>query len=232
MIYITGDTHGGIDMEKLNKENFPEQHRLTKQDYLIVAGDFGFIWQDNKEQRQWLELFKELNYTTLFIDGNHENFEQLNSFPVETWMGGKIHRIHDSILHLMRGQVFTIDDKTIFTFGGGTSIDRMFRRAYISWWPEEMPSAAEYRVGLDNLEAHNWQVDCVISHTGPTKIIRALDEKFGADALTEYLQELSEKLQFEKWYFGHYHIDKFLQGKCPRKQSFRALYQDKVKLGE
>ncbi len=42
MIFITGDTHGGLDMEKLARRRFPKGKRLNRKDYLIVCGDFGF----------------------------------------------------------------------------------------------------------------------------------------------------------------------------------------------
>ena len=42
MIYVTGDTHANIDIEKLNTTKFPQQKTLTKDDYLIICGDFGF----------------------------------------------------------------------------------------------------------------------------------------------------------------------------------------------
>ena len=41
--------------------------------------------------------------------------------------------ISDSICHLMRGQVFDIDGKTFFTFGGGNSIDKAWRTPGVSW---------------------------------------------------------------------------------------------------
>jgi predicted phosphodiesterase len=225
MIYITGDTHGGVDMAKLDNEHFKEQFSLTKADYLIIAGDFGFIWQNNEKQKEWLSLFRGLPYTTLFIDGNHENFDLLNAYPEEIWSGGKVHRIHESLIHLMRGQVFSIEDKTIFTFGGGKSVDRAFRRPHISWWPEEMPSSAEYQEGLQNLERCNWKTDYVISHVGPTRIIETFHQMLSPDSLTSYLQAVSERLDFGKWYFAHYHIDRDMSDK------YRTLYQDVIPLG-
>lgn len=83
-IFVTGDTHGGLDINKLNKQNFAVQEQLTKDDYLLD-------WYESK------------SYTTIFIDGNHENHKLLNSFPVESWHGGLVHRIRPSIIHLMRG---------------------------------------------------------------------------------------------------------------------------------
>ena len=42
MIYITGDIHGSIDIAKILPENWNESEKLTRSDYLIICGDFGF----------------------------------------------------------------------------------------------------------------------------------------------------------------------------------------------
>jgi 8-oxo-dGTP pyrophosphatase MutT (NUDIX family) len=110
MIFITGDTHGRYDIRKLNSKSFSMGKQLTKEDYVIIAGDFGFIWFGNREDDYWIKWFNKKPFTTLFVDGNHENFELLNSYPVEKWNGGKVHRISNSVIHLMRGQVYTINE--------------------------------------------------------------------------------------------------------------------------
>ena len=73
MIYITGDTHGEIDIGKLSSKNFPQGNSLTKDDYIIILGDFGFIWKNesDKTEEYWMKWFKNKPWTTLFIDGNH-----------------------------------------------------------------------------------------------------------------------------------------------------------------
>ena len=53
MIYVTRDTHIGIDIHKLSATRFPEQKLLNKQDYVIVLGDFGMVWNDRKEELYW-----------------------------------------------------------------------------------------------------------------------------------------------------------------------------------
>ena len=71
-----------------------------------------------------LDWLNSRNFTTLFVDGNHENYTRLyNDYSVVEWHGGKVHKIRDSVLHLMRGEVFDIDGKTIFVFGGARSHD-------------------------------------------------------------------------------------------------------------
>jgi hypothetical protein len=59
----------------------------------------------------------------LFVSDNHENCDLLASFPVSEWNGGKVQFIKPSVIHLMRGQVFTIDSRKFFTMGGATSHD-------------------------------------------------------------------------------------------------------------
>lgn len=39
MIYITGDCHRNF--ERFNTRNFPEQKEMSKEDYVIICGDFG-----------------------------------------------------------------------------------------------------------------------------------------------------------------------------------------------
>ncbi len=124
MIYITGDCHA--DFSRFSTAIFPEQREMTKEDYVIICGDFGGVWTKGEEspREKWdLNWLEDKSFTTLFVDGNHENFDRLYSYPVEKWHGGKVHKIRDSVIHLMRGQVFEIEDRKIFTFGGASSHD-------------------------------------------------------------------------------------------------------------
>ena len=114
MIYITGDCHRNF--ERFDIDIFPEQKEMTKEDYVIICGDFGGIWDKDASGELETRLLDELEgktFTTLFVDGNHENFDRLYSYPVEEWNGGKVHKIRPSVIHLMRGQVFTIAGKKI-----------------------------------------------------------------------------------------------------------------------
>jgi predicted phosphohydrolase len=120
MILVTGNTHGTIDYNKIKVIH--SYNILSKNDYLTIAGDFGGVWNKNTLERD-LSYYTKLPFKVLFIDGNHENFGLLISYPISIWNGGKVHIIKDKIIHSMRRQVFTIEDKTIFTFGVGTSID-------------------------------------------------------------------------------------------------------------
>lgn len=124
MIYITGDTHS--DFSRFTEENFPIQSEMTKDDYIIICGDFGGVWtfeEESSREKEALDWLNNKNFTTLFVDGNHENYTRLYNYPIEELKGGKVHKIRDSVLHLMRGEIFDIDNKKIFAFGGARSHD-------------------------------------------------------------------------------------------------------------
>lgn len=112
MIYITGDCHSNF--ERFNTRNFPEQKEMTKDDYVIICGDFGGVWNKDGESKMETSALDWLDgkaFTTLFVDGNHENFDRLYAYPVEMWHGGKVHKICPSVIHLMRGQIFELEEK-------------------------------------------------------------------------------------------------------------------------
>ena len=210
MIYITGDIHGRNDISKLRHNK--TLTTLNAEDYLIIAGDFGGVWDGNWQDITVQKFYNEQPYTTLFIDGNHENFDLLNSYPVDCWNGGKVHRITDKIVHLMRGQVFIIAGKTIFTFGGGLSVDKIYRTPGLTWWPQEEPSEYECREAMDNLERHNFMIDFIVTHAGPESIVRneihSVHNLLCLNCETEkFLDKVLESTEYSHWYCGHYHFD-------------------------
>ena len=207
MIYVTGDTHGEMSIAKVWDAIEPE-------DTLIICGDFGNIWTGSEREQFILDELDKNPGTILFVDGNHENFPMIYEYPVIEWNGGLVHQIRPSVLHLMRGQIFTIEGKTIFVMGGGTSIDKAWRIEGVSWWSQEMPTKQEYDTALDNLDSVNWKVDYVCTHVAPTDIQNKIFHKISPcglkkpdDELTKFLQTVDEKLEYEKWFFGHYHED-------------------------
>lgn len=225
MIFVTGDLHGGMEKGKFHPILFPEQRLLVKDDYVIIAGDFGCIWDGSKEHDEvMLKWLEEKPFTTLFIDGNHENFDLLYKYPTEVWNGGVVHRIRDSILHLTRGQVFNIFGYKIFTFGGATSIDKAYRREGISWWPQEIPNHAEIETALDNLAKVDNKVDYVITHTCTSDVSDALNPYNHGCPVNKMLDEFDKIITYKKWYFGHMHVDQVM-GKHV------ALYNDIRRIG-
>jgi len=227
MVFVNGDTHG--DFTRFSTDIFPEQKRMTKEDYVIVCGDFG-LWHDNKQERYWLDWLNDKPFTTLFVDGNHENFDRLYQMPVHDWHGGQVHFIRDSVIHLMRGQVFDIAGKRVFAMGGASSHDidagilepddpdfRLKRKAldkqqalyrinHVSWWKEELPSDEEYETARRNLDACGWKVDWIISHCCPSSVADVIGGGlYQHDRLTDFFEGIKERCEFDYWFFGHYH---------------------------
>lgn len=241
MIYITGDTHG--DLTRFSSHAFPEQTNMTKDDYVIICGDFGGVWtrdQESKDESGWLDYLDSKPFTLLFVSGNHENFDRLLQYPEKEWNGGLVNEIRPSIFHLRRGQIFTLQGKKFFTFGGARSHDidggileltdplcrhkqrfaylegKHCRINHLSWWKEEEPTQEEMELGLRNLESANWSVDFVITHDCPTSV---LIQYYGSSdsaepyELTSYLEDIKQKLDYKKWFFGHHHDNKAITDK-------------------
>lgn len=239
MVFITGDCHA--DFNRFRKDNFFAQKDMTMNDTVIVCGDFG-LWHDCERERSALDSLAKRPFTLVFVDGNHENFDRLYSdeFKIVDFRGGKAHQIRHNVFHLMRGHVFEFDGKKFFAFGGASSHDirdgildeanfesetafentvylwrkwgREFRINHLSWWKEELPSQEEMDFGLKTLEENGNSVDYIISHCCPYQIAFAMGFEEG-DNITQYFYELSQKMQFKRWYFGHYHRNTTVYGK-------------------
>ena len=213
MVLVTGDIHGCADIAKLTAKANPIQKEMTKDDFLIIAGDFGLVWNNDAEDIWWRDWLDKKPYTTLFVDGNHENFDLLYDYDVIDFHGGKAHRIGKSIYHLMRGEMFELQDKLFFTMGGAESHDKEFRTLGSSIWTQELPSDEEYVHAVETLEKYGWRTDFVITHCAPTPIqseiagILGLEGEYPANRLTDFLQQIHERLDFQGWFHGHYHTD-------------------------
>lgn len=163
-VYVTGDTHGAnqigsapIDgfMPRLNTRNFPEQKGLGKGDFVVICGDFGGVWDpclaefgETPAERYALYWLEEKPFTTLFVPGNHENYDRLTGivdeellgswlfeklsdkdkeslrrgYPQKAWHGGMVREIRSSVLMLEPG-VFDLDGAACFAYGGAASHD-------------------------------------------------------------------------------------------------------------
>jgi len=213
-VWVTGDTHIPYDIKKLSSKMFPEGKGLKKDDYLIQLGDFGLLWSNKPDstEKYWTKWLNEKPWTTLFIDGNHENHDRLNRLPEVEMFNGTVGKVSDSIYHLKRGQVYEICGKTFFTMGGALSIDKEHRTLGISWWREERPSHLEMDNAFENLDRYDNKVDFMISHTLPKSFMGEF--KFpiwqGAkwhDYTCDFLEEIHQRIEYEKGYCGHWHRD-------------------------
>ena len=192
-VFITGDLHGDIDITKLNTKSFPEQKELTKNDYLIITGDFGLIWNDepSKIEKNWSEWLTTRTYTTIVVLGNHENYNRIEKLPEVEMFGGTVWKYTDSIFILKRGAVYEIAGKKYFTIGGAMSTDQQFRTEGQSWWKQEIPSSEEFDNGLKTLHKHEYEVDYVLTHTAPARVI----QQYMNSCTDTYINEIKSQMK-------------------------------------
>ena len=228
-IIITGDIHGN-PFQRLNLENFPEGKTFTKEDYVIILGDFGLVWDDSAMEHSCLNWLENKPWTTLFIDGNHENYDLLNKFPIEEWGGGRVQKIRSSVIHLLRGEVYDIGGYKFLAMGGARSHDiqdgvlevgdprikiwkkddfKLFRINHISWWGEEIPNEEERKNALKNLAENDYKVDYILTHEAPSSDVVLMDHLlYHPDEYSKWLEmEIRQKVKYKKWFFGHYHLN-------------------------
>ena len=211
---------------------------MTKDDTVIITGDFGGVWFGDSRDDETLDWLERLPFTLVFVCGNHENYDALERYPVAEWHGGKVHRIRPHVLHLMRGQIFELEGCRFFAMGGAKSHDiedgilepdapdferrltmlqrkprARYRVNHISWWAQELPSDEEYAEARRSLDAVGWQVDYIITHCAPTSIALMGSRHNEADRLTDFLQEVKERAKYHYWLFGHYHDNKAIDEK-------------------
>ncbi len=209
MVYVTGDLHGDID------RLFDRQWRKLKSgDTLIVCGDFGFLWSGDKEEKDVIKYLGSRKYTVAFLDGTHDNYDIINRCRQTVWKGGLVHRISDNLIHLCRGQIYTVEGKRIFTFGGGESTDKDMRIDNNLWWRREEPTPYEMAEGAHKLDEVGCKVDYIITHEPPSLVKSAILLRKGANdrvnKLNGFFEEISRYCDFKHWYFGSLHEDKVI----------------------
>lgn len=198
MIYFISDIHGDVNFGGL-REYF---NIATEKDLLIILGDIGLAFGNTDENKKFTDYFLSANKNIAILDGNHENFEYLKSFPEEEWNGGKIRRLSEYIVLLQRGNIFRIEDKTFFTFGGCKSSPKWKEMGL--WYFGEEPNADELNLAYNNLKKHNNSIDYILTHKyeqiSPTRGVVCA----GLQELTKYIED---NVKFKYWYAGHWHIN-------------------------
>lgn len=213
-IYITGDTHGVTDIQKVITWYEVNKDKLKETDILIICGDVNIPpFYGVPEDKRALPIFEKMKIQIAYVDGNHENFEKLNAMEIEEWNGGKIHRQSKNVVHLMRGQIYTIEDKKILTIGGATSLDRYRRILGLDYFKEEDIMQCDIDETLNNLKKNNYEVDIIVTHTIGREFIykkmyndvHAYDSYMGG--INTFLDYVDDLTRYKDWYFGHFHID-------------------------
>lgn len=202
MIYLLSDLHGSMQFPGLRQY----LSASGEGDLLLILGDVGLNFEDSPENREFTETLLQIQKNIAFLDGNHENFSYLYRFPEEDWNGGKVHRLTDHIVHLERGNIYTIEGKTFFVFGGCKSSAKWKEMGL--WYPEEEATPQEYVCAYRNLERCKNRVDYILTHK--YAVPDRTEDKMSLEGLTAFLDE---QVSFTRWYSGHWHENRRQDGK-------------------
>lgn len=196
MIYFISDPHGGECMEGFRRY---EAIRKTG-DLLIILGDLGLGFTDSEENRAFDEYFLSLPYPVAVVDGNHENFDRLYSYPEEEMWGGRVRRLSENAVLLSRGYVFDIEGKRFFVMGGCKSSAKWHEKGL--YWPQEEQTEEELSRAYDSLAAHGNRVDYVLTHK--YRLEDADAPRLSFQGLLHYIEK---NVSYTHWYSGHWHSD-------------------------
>ena len=147
----------------------------------------------------------------------------LKEMPLVEYKGALMHQIDKHIFHILRGEIMTLEGKTFLCLGGARSIDMMYRKPHISWWPQETINKHDVDNAIANLEIVNNKVDYVITHCCDTStVINAFG--YRRDVCTDQLMFIDKVVDYQHWFFGHYHFDRKISDKKT------CLYQEIVEI--
>lgn len=214
MVYVTGDTHARFDRIK----EFCLNHNTQRSDVIIILGDAGINYSGGVTDMMKKEQLSELPVTIFCVHGNHEKRPfNIESYSEIAWRGGTVYweAEYPSILFAKDGEIYDFDGFKTIVLGGAYSVDKDYRiRNNLKWWADEQPSDEIKVFAEHQLAVRDWQVDVVLSHTVPLKYEPVESEKFGIDqskidkSTEQWLDNIEDRLSYNKWYCGHWHIIK------------------------
>lgn len=214
MIYITGDTHGRFE----RVEQLCERFGTSREDILIILGDAGINFSGGRHDRMKKEFLDSLPITIFAIHGNHEQRPYtIDTYKEKQWHGGTVYyeEEYPDLLFAKDVEVFELDGKKAIVMGGAYSVDKMMRLMYgYGWWPDEQPSEEIKKDVERKLDELGWKVDLVLSHTTPLKyepvevFLKGIDQGNVDKSTEEWLDGIEDRLDYGKWYCGHYHTEK------------------------
>ena len=232
MVYLFGDIHGDIGELRFYMRNSP----IRPGDTLVLLGDVGLNYRlhDPRDELKKAHLEQTgINY--LCIHGNHERRPAtIDTYHLTEWRGGKAY-IEDKYPHLFfakDGEVYNLEGRKAIALGGAYSVDKFYRQIKgWSWFPDEQPDDEIKAYAEKRLAELNWKVELVLSHTCPAKytpreaMIHHVDPRTVDRSTEDWLDKIEDKLQYDAWYCGHWHINKTID-------KMHFLYDDLVCLSE
>ena len=229
--FITGDKHRNFE----NVKRFCRDMNTKRKDVLIVLGDAGFNYYDDSRDDKLKKEVSELNITLFCLHGNKENRPQnVGTYGVRSFCGGKVYYEpkYPNIFFAIDGEVYTFEGKKYMVVGGAHSVDKIrCLEEKLPFWEDEMPDESVKSKVEKRLSEEQNHIYGMLTHTCPIKYlptemfmstrqraeIKRKPKKVKSkkifkpdiDRTTEdWLGRIEERLDYEVWYCGHYHVDK------------------------
>ena len=217
-LFCCGDTHQDIDIHKLNSTNFKIGNELTKEDIMVILGDWGAIWSGDCRDDKMLNWWKNRNWTTFVVLGNHCNYNAIKKLPTVEKFCGPVWNPCESVFIAQTGNIYNLNGKTCLVINGADSQDKNLRKEGISWWPEEQITEEDIQKAKFNLKRYNNKVDYLLTHTGGVNVCASLG--FKPTISDVRLSQILNTFQYDYHYLGHYHVDRIIDNKT------RIFYND------
>lgn len=229
--FITGDKHRRFDKVK----EFCHKMNTRKKDVLIILGDAGFNYYEDKRDDELKKEISMLNITLFCLHGNKENRPQnVGTYGIRNFYGGKVYYEpkYPNIYFAIDGEIYTFAGKKYMVVGGAHSVDKMrCLEEGTPFWYDEMPDDSIKATVEQNLQNEENKIYGMMTHTCPIDYLptemfmstrqnasikrkprKAKSKKLfkaDIDRSTEiWLGELEKKIDYQIWFCGHYHIDK------------------------
>jgi hypothetical protein len=204
-VMMAGDWHGDLMHARSAIEHAKRQGVAG----ILHLGDFG-IWPGIEGRRYLLGIeaaLRDARMWLCFIDGNHEDFPQLEKKPLDH-LGARL--IRPNLWHLPRGLRWTWHGKTWLALGGATSLDRPRRTPGKDWWPEESITGAQAELAVsagpvDYMLTHDCPAGIDIPDLPPASCWPA-DELVRANAHRRLLRSIVDEVKPSRLWHGHFHV--------------------------
>ena len=214
MIYVTGDFHGNV------RELLSRFYKLQpgEGDIIVVLGDAGLNYYGNHHGDLKSKKSLARSGTEYFcIHGNHEERpENISTYSEIDFCGDRAYaeREFPNLIFAKDGSIYNLNGARCLILGGAYSVDKYYRlQKGWQWFASEQITDTRKSEIEGILAQNDWNVDYVFSHTCPYNtrpvhmFLHSIDQSTVDNSMEVWLQKIADKLQFTRWYFGHYHDD-------------------------
>jgi 3-oxoacid CoA-transferase subunit A len=245
--FITGDKHRRFH----SVARFCHDMNTTRKDVLIVLGDAGFNYYEDKRDDALKKEVAALNITLFCLHGNKENRPQnVGTYGLRDFCGGKVYYEprYPNILFAIDGEIYRFDGRNYLVVGGAHSVDKLKCLGMdLPFFEDEMPSDETKELVEQQLAEHGNRIYGMLTHTCPLRYLPTemfLSTKEAAEtkrkpkkkkkspqfppdidrSTEEWLDKLEQTVDYCVWFCGHYHIDKQIDKITMMHSEIKPLY--------